>query len=100
MAKDLLEDNNGDLSILNGDLEVGFSDEQHQADLLVAFKGEYKQYPLMGIGIENYLASPISVYTRQKFEKETSLQLQADSATDISVDYAADGSIKIAATYE
>lgn len=100
MAKDFLSNIDGDLSILNGDLEIGFSDEQHQEDILVAFKGDYKQYPLIGVGIENYLNSPVSVYTRQKFEKETTLQFASDNAENISVNYPASGAIEISATYE
>lgn len=46
-----------DLEIQNGDLLIGISDEQHQKHILVADKGEYKQFPEFGVGILNLLNS-------------------------------------------
>ena len=48
---DILLDNTGDLSFKNGDLEIDYSDNQHQEHILVAYKGEFKQYPELGAGI-------------------------------------------------
>lgn len=45
----------GDLAIDNGDLIVGYSDFQHQEHLLVAQKGQYKQNPDVGVGVESFL---------------------------------------------
>lgn len=53
--QDLLTDETGDLGIQGGDLLLGFSDLQHQEHLLVAQKGMYKQFPDVGVGIENFL---------------------------------------------
>lgn len=44
-----------DLNILNGDFSVIESTEQHQRLLLIATPGEYKQKPLSGVGLSNYL---------------------------------------------
>lgn len=100
MAKDFLDDSNGDIAIVAGDLAIGFSDEQHVQDILVANKGEYKQHPLVGVGIANYLKSPISLKSRRKLEKEISLQLEADSARSIIAEYSNEGKLKVAARYE
>lgn len=44
-----------DLNIINGDFAVIESTEQHQRLLLIATPGEYKQKPLSGVGLSNYL---------------------------------------------
>ena len=44
-----------DLSIANGDFITAESTEQHQRLLLTAMPGEYKQKPLLGVGLANYL---------------------------------------------
>ena len=45
----------GDLACKNGDFIVGESSFQHQADLLEAAEGEYKQAPTTGVGINGFL---------------------------------------------
>jgi hypothetical protein len=52
---DILCDETGDLLCSAGDLATGVSTLQHQADLLEASEGEYKQSPTTGIGISNFL---------------------------------------------
>lgn len=44
-----------DLVIENGDFVIGDSDEQHQRDILKAYKGEFKASPEVGVGIEQML---------------------------------------------
>lgn len=48
---------NDDLEIKDGDLLIGISDEHHQKHILIAEKGEYKQFPELGVGILNLLNS-------------------------------------------
>lgn len=48
---------NDDLEIRNGDLLIGESSAQHQQHILLANKGEYKQFPELGVGIMNMLLS-------------------------------------------
>ena len=52
---DVLLEDNGDLSIVNGDLAIGFSDNQHQEHILLAHKGEFKEFPEIGVGIHAML---------------------------------------------
>lgn len=52
---DILLDNAGDLMIVGGDLVIGESTVQHQQLLLVSHKGEWKQYPKVGVGIDDFL---------------------------------------------
>ena len=52
---DILLDTNGDLSFQNGDVVIGYSDNQHQEHILIANKGEYREFPELGVGIEQIL---------------------------------------------
>jgi len=61
---DILLDRNGDLNFKNGDLEIGYSDNQHQEHILIANKGEYREFPELGVGIHQItplLADPMVV---------------------------------------
>lgn len=55
-AKDILLDSN-DLLFKDGDFAIGESDAQHIEDLIFENVGAYKQFPLVGVGIINYLNS-------------------------------------------
>lgn len=56
MPKDYLIDySTGHLQIRNGDFVMGEATEQHQRRLLMAHKGEYKQHPLSGVGLSNFI---------------------------------------------
>ena len=99
MARDLLVNDFGDLDIINGDFNVGFSDEQHVEHISLSNKGHYKQHPLIGVGIEDYLNSPFSLITKQKLEREISIQLKSDKAKDVVVNYNSD-KLKVSAVYE
>ncbi len=53
--KDFLKDDLGDMAIVDGDFAVGISDYQHEEDLLIAQKGDFKQFPDVGVGIEDFI---------------------------------------------
>lgn len=48
---------NEDLEIREGDLAVGYSDNQHVKHILLAEKGEYKINPELGVGLEKMIAT-------------------------------------------
>lgn len=52
---DILLNKTGDLDIQNGDIVIGYSDNQHQEHILLASKGEYKEFPELGAAIHNLL---------------------------------------------
>jgi len=76
MAKvyDILLDESGDLAVKNGDLVIGESTNQHQRLLLKACKGEFKQTPLVGVGLINYLKDENPGQMKTEIRK----QLKAD----------------------
>ena len=52
---DILFDTDGDLLFVAGDIAYGESTLQHQRDLLLARKGDYRNVPTVGVGIADYL---------------------------------------------
>lgn len=50
-----------DLSVRRGDFVVDESTLQHQKMLLLAEKGEYKQNPLTGVGMVNYINNDANI---------------------------------------
>lgn len=55
MPTDYLHGEDFDLVIENGDFKKGESTEQHQQDILIAHKGEFRLSPLVGVGISDIL---------------------------------------------
>lgn len=54
-AIDILVDDNEDVVFANGDFLVGSSDQQHVKHILKADKGHYRQWPLLGVGMLDYV---------------------------------------------
>lgn len=100
MARDILHNSDGSFVIIDGDLVIGQSDEHHVEAILLAQKGDYKQHPLVGVGLANYINSPLSGVDRLRLEREVRLQLEADNAREIKVKYGSSGTGEIEAVYE
>lgn len=45
----------GDATIANGDFACGESTAEHQRQLILAAKGDYKQNPTIGVGVLAYI---------------------------------------------
>lgn len=52
---DMILDNTEDLKIENGDFVIGYSDNKHQEHILIASKGEFKEFPELGVGLNRML---------------------------------------------
>lgn len=81
---DILLDENENLIIRNGDFVIGNSDIQHTRHIVKINKGEHKQSPTIGFGINNYLQSTIS---DQRFKRDLKVALAQDgydAAIDLS----------------
>jgi hypothetical protein len=87
ISKDL-ETEEGDLIFLNGDLSIFESDDEHISALFDSNKGEWKQFPTLGIDLIKYLNSP-SQLSRLEVYQESNLQLTQDGykSQNLSVDY-------------
>jgi hypothetical protein len=52
---DILLDENNELGFYSGDLASGESTRQHQQLLLLSNKGDWREYPTVGVGLAGYL---------------------------------------------
>jgi hypothetical protein len=79
----MLIDETGDLIIkpvrenglITSGLVIGNNDYQCVRLVIEAQKGEFKEYPTLGFGIDNYLKSPDDV--KQKFVNELTKELKS-----------------------
>ena len=46
-----------DLAIQNEDFVIADSDQQHIEDIIAAYVGHYKEFPMVGVGISLYINS-------------------------------------------
>lgn len=72
---DFILDDTGDLVMASGDLVVDESTLGHQRDLLLANKGDFRQFPLIGVGVERELLNDIGpsdlrVMIQREFERD------------------------------
>ena len=64
----------GDLLLQNGDWVMGESTRQHQDHLLLAQKGELREFPTAGVGVHDWLLDE----TRNDLAREIKRQFEAD----------------------
>lgn len=91
-----MDDKNGDLSLVNQDIQMGESTRQHQADILMSSPGDWSDSPLTGVGGIDY----INENDPSGLLRSVSQQMQKDGMKIIRVGYAIDGVIEIDAHYE
>ena len=72
---DILFDENNDLAIAAGDWQIGDSTNQEVEDLLISYPGWWKEFPLCGCALPNYLKSPGN---GQAIQSTIQLQMLAD----------------------
>lgn len=75
MVKDIILDDLGDLLFDNGDFKIAESDQQHCVLIINTYAGNWKQAPLCGVGIMQYLASSGQSAT---LKRSINVQLKAD----------------------
>lgn len=78
--KDLLLNEDNDLSIVNGDFQIGESQQQEIESILISFKSEFKNTPLLGAEISRMLKARS---TQQGITREVNEQLQYDGFRNI-----------------
>ncbi len=81
--QDIKLDKNDDIVITKGDFEIACSDKLHQKHIIKAEKGEYKQHPELGVGIEKYLNG--EEYTAMLIEIKKHLEYDGMIINDVSV---------------
>jgi hypothetical protein len=83
-AKDFATDENNNFILSGGDFTIIESDEQHIVDIINSAQGSWKEYPLCGVGIDNYLNSVVS---QQSLTNEIKVQLTRDGFGSIKIDF-------------
>ena len=94
---DFTVDDTGDLDFSNNDFKIESNELGHIESVLLAHKGEWKQYPMIGVGISKYLNSPLSPTIRVRLEKEIKLQLESDLFKNIFVEVNESGVVNVKA---
>ncbi|WP_160711296.1 oxidase [Chitinophaga solisilvae] len=91
---DVLLNEMNDLSFADGDFLIGESTRQHQQLLLVTNMGDWREYPVVGVGLFNYLKDedPAAVMTDIKVQFETDGMkinfIRMDAAGTLNIDAA------------
>jgi len=70
ISNDLVLDLNNDLTIQDGDWSIGQSDDQNIEAILLAEKGQFYEFPLLGYGIKKRLYGPFDKLTENKAIRE------------------------------
>ncbi len=91
--KDIILDENNDLTFENGDLQIGDSESQHIKQLALLNKGDLKEYPLTGLGIRKYLKK--TTLSHRQIIRDYKVELGADGFTNIEVSFNADGELEV-----
>lgn len=73
--KDLITDADGDLIFINGDIKINESDTQHVEHILITDKGQFRQFPLIGVGVARYYHGSVN---KQELKQSVKLQLESD----------------------
>jgi hypothetical protein len=95
IAKDFAVDAAGDELYLNGDLVVEASDQRHIEDIIDSAKGEWREFPALGVEIIRYLNSTGQVANRVGLLRAIRLNLEYDNFDIKKLSVEADGSILV-----
>lgn len=93
---DIQLQDSGELLVAGGDFAVGESTVQHQAVILAAHQGEFKQSPAVGVGISDLLLSDELLEYRHRIRN----QFGMDGMKVKQLDLYEIGNLKIIASYE
>ena len=91
---DVLLDETGDLQIVNGDFAIGDSTPQEVQNIVMSYPGWWKQYPLVGCAVPNYLNSPATGQQMVNIIKQQ-LKLDGKTVSTITSSTGADGTLTI-----
>jgi hypothetical protein len=82
---DIILDDNMDLSIIAGDFVVDDCENQIQQILLIAQPGNFRDSPLTGVGIINYLKGQLTPSLVDSLTKKIQIQWQYDGYAGVNV---------------
>jgi len=85
-AQDFLQDDN-DFKFANGDLVIGDSEADHIEDIIGSAPGEWKEFPLVGVNINQYIGS---AGKESEISRQVKLQLTGDGYSQLTVNTSRD----------
>lgn len=91
MTTDILFDDN-DVIVKDGDFFFADSDQQHIKHIMIADKGQFRQWPLIGVGIRRQMNGSIN---KTDLKQNIRVQLRSDNFTVKRVDVTSDFEITI-----
>lgn len=71
-----------DLSFVNGDFDIQESDQQSIELIIDSWVGHWKQFPLCGVGIDNFVKSSGQ---QLALKRTISVQLEADGMINVDI---------------
>lgn len=82
-VKDIDLEDNLELKIIDGDFKVSESDRNHIWLIVKTYLGTFKQFPLLGVGIDFFLSS---TGQQRILKRDIAVQLESDSYNKILVE--------------
>ncbi len=98
MASVDYENIDNDILIDSGDFVKSDCNQSHINDIIISNKGDYKQHPLIGLGLVKYVNGPDMPQNKVSLAKQIRLQLEADGFKVTVVDTTDFSNIKIEAS--
>lgn len=94
--QDIILNSDGDLKIENGDLVIGYSDNQHQQHIIMASKGEFREFPELGADVQGHLSDDLFM----EFLIEAKKNLEYDGMKINNIKFEQDGNLTIDGYYK
>jgi len=92
-AHDIRFTNDDDLFIgADGDFDITESDTRHVDDIIDAWIGHWKEFPLVGVGIQRRHAQSGGI---QRISREIKIQLKSDGYNVKNIQFDADGGVYV-----
>lgn len=76
---DFIHDNDFNLIIKDGDFAIGESNDQETEQILVANRGSFRQWPLIGCDLIDLVNGPASVENLNALRRTVNLQMAMDN---------------------
>jgi len=98
MMVDFEIDETGDIQFKNGDILItGDATLQNQKLIILAQKGDFKEYPLVGVGARDYILDNVSA---DQFQGEIQKQIEDDGMKIAKLTISKNYEIDLEATYK
>ena len=81
------ETEDGELIFKNGDFSFFESNKEHCNAILVSNKGEWKQYPKLGVNLYNYINSPSNLNNQLKVEIKDQFIIDGFDVSDLVIEF-------------